>query len=153
MLKQGDTAPSFEMTASGGRIVSSAALAGRPYVLYFYPKADTPGCTAEACAFQEAMPQFDEVGVDVIGVSRDPLAAIEKFVGHHGLTFPLASDPGALSDAYGVWAEKSMYGRAYMGMLRATFLVDSTGTIARVWPAVKVKGHAAEVAMAAADLG
>ena len=153
MLKQGDTAPSFEMTASGGRIVTSAALAGRPYVLYFYPKADTPGCTTEACAFQEAMPQFDGVGVDVIGISRDPLAAIEKFVARHGLTFPLASDPGALSDAYGVWAEKSMYGRAYMGMLRATFLVNGTGIIVRVWPAVRVKGHATEVAMAAADLG
>ena len=153
MLMQGDTAPSFEMTASGGRTVSSAALAGRPYVLYFYPKTDTPGCTTEARAFQEAMPRFDGIGVDVIGVSRDPLAPIERFAARHGLTFPLASDPGALSDAYGVWAEKSMYGRAYMGMLRATFLVDGAGVITRVWPAVKVKGHAAEVAMAAAELG
>ncbi len=153
MLAQGDTAPPFEMAASGGRTASSAALAGRPYVLYFYPKADTPGCTKQACAFQEAMPRFGGLGVDVIGVSRDPLAAIEKFAARHRLTFPLASDPGGLSDAYGVWAEKSMYGRTYMGMLRATFLVDSAGVIARVWPAVKVAGHARDVAEAAAALG
>ncbi len=153
MLAQGDMAPPFDMAASGGRTASSAALAGRPYVLYFYPKADTPGCTTQACAFQDVMPQFGGLGVDVIGVSRDPLAAIEKFAARHGLTFPLASDPGGLSDAYGVWAEKSMYGRKYMGMLRATFLVNGTGVIARVWPAVKVGGHAREVADAAAALG
>ena len=99
------------------------------------------------------MPQFSGLGVDVIGVSRDPLAAIDRFAARHGLTFPLASDPGGLSDAYGVWAEKSMYGRKYMGMLRATFLVNGTGVIARVWPAVKVGGHAREVAEAAAALG
>ena len=153
MLVQGDVAPSFEMAASGGRTVRSAALAGRPYVLYFYPKADTPGCTTEACAFQEALPQLAGIGVDVIGVSRDPIASIERFAARHGLTFPLASDPGELSDAYGVWAEKSMYGRTYMGMLRATFLVNGRGVIARAWPAVKVKGHATEVAREAASLG
>ena len=153
MLVQGDTAPSFEMAASGGRTVRSAALSGRPYVLYFYPKADTPGCTTQACAFQEALPQLGGIGVDVIGVSRDPIAAIDRFAARHGLTFPLASDSGELSDAYGVWAEKSMYGRKYLGMLRATFLVDRAGVIARVWPAVKVGGHAAEVAKAAAGLG
>ena len=153
MLKEGDTAPPFEMAASGGRAVSSAALAGRRYVLYFYPKADTPGCTTQACTFQEALPRFGDIGVEVIGVSRDAMPAIERFATRHGLTFPLASDPGGLSDAYGVWAEKSMYGRKYMGMLRATFLVDGAGVIARVWPAVKVGGHAAEVAKVAAALG
>ena len=152
MLKQGDTAPPFEMAASGGRTVSSAAQAGRPYVLYFYPKADTPGCTKEACAFQEALPQLGHIGIDVIGVSRDPMPPIEKFVARYGLTFPLASDPGGLAEVYGVWGEKSMYGRKYMGMQRATFLVDRAGIIARTWPAVKVEGHAAEVAAAAAAL-
>lgn len=153
MLVQDDAAPPFEMAASGGRTVSSAALTGRPYVLYFYPKADTPGCTTQACAFQEALPQFSGLGIDVIGVSRDPIKAIDRFAAKHGLTFPLASDTGALSDAYGVWAEKSMYGRKYMGMVRATFLVDGAGVIARGWPSVKVGGHAAEVAKAAAGLG
>lgn len=103
MLMQGDTAPPFEMAASGGRTISSAALSGRPYVLYFYPKADTPGCTTEACAFQEALPQLGHIGVDVIGVSRDPMPPIEKFAARYGLTFPLASDPGGLAEAYGVW--------------------------------------------------
>ncbi len=153
MLVQGDAAPPFEMPASGGRTVSSAALSGRPYVLYFYPKADTPGCTSQACAFQGALPRLGGLGVDVIGVSRDPMKAIERFAAKYGLAFPLASDTGALSDAYGVWAEKSMYGRKYMGMLRATFLVNDAGVIARVWPAVKVAGHAADVAKAAAELG
>lgn len=153
MLSQGDMAPSFELAASGGRVVGSAALAGRPYVLYFYPKADTPGCTTQACGFQESLPQLGGIGVEVIGVSRDPMAALDKFASRHGLTFPLASDPGGLSDAYGVWGEKSMYGRKYMGMLRTTFLVDGAGVIARAWPAVKVGGHAAEVAAAAAALG
>ena len=153
MLMEGDTAPPFEMAASGGQTASSAALAGKPYVLYFYPKADTPGCTTQACAFQEALPRFGDMGVAVVGVSRDAMPEIERFAARHGLAFPLASDPGELSDAYGVWAEKSMYGRKYMGMLRATFLVDGGGVIARVWPAVKVAGHAAEVAKAAAALG
>ena len=153
MLVQGDTAPPFKMAASGGRTVASAAFAGRPYVLYFYPKADTPGCTTQACAFQETLPELGGLGVDVIGVSRDPIAQIDRFAARHGLTFPLASDPGEVSEAYGVWAEKSMYGRKYMGMLRATFLVDGAGIVARVWPAVKINGHAAEVARAAAELG
>lgn len=153
MLVEGDMAPPFELAASGGRTANSAAFAGRPYVLYFYPKADTPGCTTQACAFQEVLPRLDDVGVAVIGVSRDAVPAIERFAARHRLSFPLASDPGALSDAYGVWAEKSMYGRRYMGMLWATFLVDAAGTIARVWPAVRVKGHAEEVAKAAAAVG
>ncbi len=108
------------MEATGGRHVSLAGLRGRPFVLYFYPKADTPGCTKEACAFQEALPQLGKLGIDVIGVSRDKMAALEKFAAKYGLTFPLASDAeGNVSDAFATWVEKSMYGRAYMGMERA----------------------------------
>jgi thioredoxin-dependent peroxiredoxin len=153
-LQEGDTAPAFSMPASGGRTVSSAALKGKPYVLYFYPKADTPGCTTEACAFQEALPQLGKIGIEVIGVSKDKMKPIEKFAEKYGLTFPLASDESlSLAEAYGVWVEKSMYGRKYMGMERSTFLIDKDGKIARIWPKVKVNGHAAEVAAAARALG
>jgi peroxiredoxin Q/BCP len=152
-LQEGDEAPAFEMPASGGRTVSKAALSGKPFVLYFYPKADTPGCTTEACAFQEALPQLGKIGIDVIGVSRDPMKPIEKFAAKYNLTFPLASDEaGACSEAYGTWVEKSMYGKTYMGIERATFLVDKTGKIAKIWPKVKVNGHAAEVMKAAEGL-
>ena len=149
---EGDAAPAFEMPASGGRSVSSGALLGRPYVLYFYPKADTPGCTKEACGFQETLPDLERAGVAVIGVSRDPMKALDAFAAKQGLTFPLASDAGALSDAYGVWGEKSMYGRVYMGMERATFLVDAAGRVARAWRGVKVPGHVAAVAEAVRGL-
>ena len=142
----GDTAPAFEMPASGGRVASSAALAGKPYVLYFYPKADTPGCTKEACAFQEALPQLGHIGIEVIGVSKDKMRPIEKFAEKFGLKFPLASDETTgVAEAFGVWVEKSMYGKKYMGMDRATFLVDAKGVVQRVWRKVKVEGHAAEV--------
>ena len=148
-IGQGDMAPQFSLPASLGRTISSSALAGKPYVLYFYPKADTSGCTKEACAFQEALPQLGEVGAAVIGVSRDPIRALDKFADKYGLAFPLASDEaGALTDAYGVWVEKSMYGRTYMGIERATFLIGADGRIARSWPKVKVDGHAAEVVAA-----
>ncbi len=152
--EEGDKAPDFEMPASGGRTVSLAAMRGRPFVLYFYPKADTPGCTKEACAFQEALPQLGKIGLDVIGVSRDPMLPIEKFAEKYQLTFPLASDAtGAAAEAYGTWVEKSNYGKKYMGMDRATFLVDSEGKIARVWRKVKVDGHAVAVMEAAKALG
>jgi thioredoxin-dependent peroxiredoxin len=153
-VQEGDSAPDFEMAASGGRTVSKTALAGKPFLLYFYPKADTPGCTKEACAFQEALPQLGKIGIDVIGVSRDPMKAIEKFAVKYNLTFPLASDEqGQVCSAYGTWVEKSMYGKKYMGVERASFLVDKTGHIARIWPKVKVEGHAAEVLAAARALG
>jgi thioredoxin-dependent peroxiredoxin len=153
-VQEGDLAPDFEMQASGGRTVSKAALAGKPFLLYFYPKADTPGCTKEACAFQEALPQLGHIGIDVIGVSRDPMKPIEKFAAKYNLTFPLASDEqGEVCSAYGTWVEKSMYGKKYMGVERASFLVDKTGHIARIWPKVKVEGHAAEVLAAARALG
>ena len=152
-LEIGDAAPDFTMPASGGRSVSLAGLKGRPFVLYFYPKADTPGCTKEACAFQEALPQLGEIGVEVIGVSKDKLPAIEKFAAKYGLKFPLASDHATqVAEAYGAWVEKSMYGRTYMGMQRCTFLIDGEGKIARIWPKVKVDGHALEVAEAVTTL-
>ena len=149
-VQQGDTAPAFSLPASGGRTVSSAALRGRPYVLYFYPKADTSGCTKEACAFQEALPQLGRLGLEVIGVSPDPIKPIEKFAAKYNLSFPLASDETkAVAEAYGVWVEKAMYGKKYMGIERSTFLVDAAGTITRAWRKVKVEGHAQEVAAAA----
>ncbi len=149
-LTEGAAAPDFSLPASGGRTVSAAALKGKPYVLYFYPKADTSGCTKEACAFQEALPQLGRLGVEVIGVSRDPVRALDKFAEKYSLTFPLASDEaGTLTEAYGVWVEKSMYGKKYMGIERSTFLVDAHGRIKRVWPKAKVEGHAAEVLAAA----
>jgi peroxiredoxin Q/BCP len=152
-LQVGDKAPDFSMPASGGRTVSLAGQKGRPFVLYFYPKADTPGCTKEACAFQEALPQLGRIGLEVIGVSPDPLKPIEKFAAKYNLTFPLASDAEKqVAAAYATWVEKSMYGRKYMGMERSTFLVDAKGRIAKIWRQVKIPGHAQEVAEAAQAL-
>jgi thioredoxin-dependent peroxiredoxin len=152
-LREGDAAPDFTMPASFGRTVSLTTLHGRPFVLYFYPKADTPGCTKEACAFQEALPQLGHIGIEVIGVSKDKMKPIEKFAEKFSLAFPLASDETTgVAEAYGVWAEKSMYGRKYMGMERTTFLIDKAGKIAKIWPKVKVAGHAAAVMDAAKAL-
>lgn len=149
----GQDAPAFELPATGGRTVGSATLSGKPYVLYFYPKADTPGCTTEACAFQEALPQLGHIGIEVIGVSPDKMKPIEKFAEKYKLSFPLASDEDhAVSEQYGVWVEKSMYGRKYMGVERTTFLVDKQGKIATVWHKVSVTGHAADVLKAAQSL-
>jgi peroxiredoxin Q/BCP len=152
-IAENDTAPDFTLPASGGRTVSLAAMKGKPVVLYFYPKADTPGCTKEAQAFQEALPELANVGVDVIGVSKDAMKPIEKFAEKYGLTFPLASDrEGKVVEAYGAWVEKSMYGKSYMGIDRRTVLIDGEGRIARIWRKVKVPGHAAEVMEAAKAL-
>jgi thioredoxin-dependent peroxiredoxin len=153
-LNEGDPAPAFEMPASGNRIVRLSDYAGKPLLLYFYPKADTPGCTKEACAFQEALPQLGHLALDVIGVSKDPMKPIEKFAAKYNLTFPLASDEGGdVTERYGSWAEKSMYGKKYMGIDRSTFLIDKAGKIARIWRKVSVPGHAAEVLKAAQALG
>jgi peroxiredoxin Q/BCP len=153
-VTEGDPAPDFEMPASGGRRVRLADYAGKPVLLYFYPKADTPGCTKEACAFQEALPQLGHLGLDVIGISKDPMKPIETFAAKYNLTFPLASDQATgVTEAYGAWVEKSMYGKKYMGIDRSTFLIDATGKIARVWRRVSVPGHAAEVLKAAQALG
>jgi peroxiredoxin Q/BCP len=152
-LREGDAAPAFEMPASGGRTVSLAGCAGKPLVLYFYPKADTPGCTQEACAFQEALPALGATGLDVIGVSPDAMKPIEKFAAKFNLTFPLASDAEKkTAAAYGTWVEKSMYGRKYMGMERSTFLIDARGRIVRIWRKIKIPGHAGEVLAAAKAL-
>lgn len=152
-VEEGLPAPDFTLPASGGRTVSLAAMRGRPFVLYFYPKADTSGCTREACDFQEALPALERSGLEVIGVSPDPLPPIEKFAQKYGLSFPLASDAEKqAASAYGTWIEKSMYGRKYMGMDRATFLIDAEGRIARIWRKVKVPGHARAVLEAAAAL-
>ena len=150
---EGQAAPDFSMPASGGRTVSRDGLRGRPFLLYFYPKADTPGCTKQACGIQEALPQLGKIGLTVIGVSPDKLPPIEKFAGKFGLEFPLASDVDhRVAEAYGTWVEKSMYGRTYMGMERSSFLVDAEGKVARIWRKVKPEAHAAEVLKAAAAL-
>lgn len=153
-LTEGSPAPDFSMPATNGRVVSRAELIGKPFVLYFYPRADTPGCTKEACAFQSGLPDFSKLGVTIIGVSKDSMKALEKFAEKFTLTFPLASDPEAkVIDAYGAWQEKSMYGKKYMGIERSTVLVDAKGIVARHWPKVKIEGHAEEVLKAVKALG
>jgi peroxiredoxin Q/BCP len=147
---EGAPAPAFRMPASGGRTVSSEALKGKAYLLYFYPKADTPGCTKQACGVQEALPQLGKLGLEVIGVSPDPVKPIEKFAEKYRLTFPLASDEDhKVAEVYGTWVEKSMYGRTYMGMERSSFLVGPDGVVRKVWRKVKPEAHAAEVMEAA----
>lgn len=152
--QEGDMAPVFTLHASGSRTISSAGLAGQPYLLYFYPKADTPGCTKQACGIQEALPALGRTGITVIGVSPDPMQPIEKFARKYGLEFPLASDADqAVAKAYGVWVEKSMYGKTYMGMERSSFLVGADGRVVKVWRKVKPEEHAAAVLEAAKGLG
>jgi peroxiredoxin Q/BCP len=145
-LTVGAKAPNFKLNADNGETLSLKDFKGRALVLYFYPKDDTPGCTSEACAFNEAMPHFEKMDAVVLGISRDSLKSHEKFSQKYGLTFPLLSDEdGTMCEAYGVWVEKSMYGKKYMGIERTTFLIDATGKIAKIWPKVKVPGHAKEV--------
>jgi peroxiredoxin Q/BCP len=145
-LKVGDRAPDFTLPADGGGKVSLKALRGKPVVLYFYPKDDTSGCTAEACAFRDALPDFSKVKGQVIGISRDSVASHDKFKQKYKLRFPLASDEdGKVCQAYGVWVEKSMYGRKYMGIDRSTFLIDAEGIVRAIWRKVKVPGHAEAV--------
>lgn len=149
-LGEGDRAPSFDLPDQSGGSVSSESLAGRPYVLYFYPKDDTPGCTTEACAFRDSLPAFDRAGVRVLGVSPDSVASHQKFVGKYDLPFTLLSDSErSLASAYGVWALKKLYGRESMGIVRSTFLIDGDGVIRKVWRGVRVNGHIAEVRAAA----
>jgi thioredoxin-dependent peroxiredoxin len=145
-VAEGDQAPDFTMPASGGRTVSLAAMTGKPFILYFYPKADTPGCTKEACAFEEAGATLGRMGLNVVGVSPDKMKPIEKFAEKFKLTFPLASDEDhAVAERYGSWVEKSMYGRKYMGIDRSTFLIDGAGKLAKVWRKVSVTGHVDDV--------
>ena len=152
-LKAGDRAPKFRLATDGGGEVSSAALKGKPYVLYFYPKDDTSGCTKEAIGFSEAKKKFDALGATLIGVSKDSAASHDKFKAKHKLKITLGSDPDQKTiEDWGVWVEKSLYGRKYMGIERATFLVDAKGTIAHAWHKVKVPGHVDAVLAAAKTL-
>ncbi|QGN55065.1 peroxiredoxin [Novosphingobium sp. Gsoil 351] len=150
----GEAMPDVAMTGADGQAVSIRDFAGQKLVVFFYPKDDTPGCTIENQDFSNLGPEFAKAGVALLGVSKDPPAKHAKFVAKYCLVAPLASDAetGGLSDALGIWTEKSMYGRSYMGMERTTYLVDASGRIARVWRKVKVKGHAAEVLEAAKEL-
>ena len=149
----GDKAPSFTLPRDGGGEISLKDFRGKPVVLYFYPKDNTSGCTAEACAFRDALPDFSKVKAEIIGVSKDPVKKHDKFKDKYELTFPLASDEdGKTCEAYGTWVEKSMYGRKYMGIERSTFLIDGNGVVRNVWRKVKVPGHAEEVLEAAQAL-
>ena len=152
-ITEGSKAPAFDMaTADGGR-VSLDALKGRKVVLYFYPKADTPGCTTESQDFSALVADFDQIGATVIGVSRDPVKKLDRFKAKHDFKVVLASDePEDVTEAFGVWVEKTLYGRVYMGIERATFLIDGTGVVRRVWRKVSVKNHAAEVLAATRSL-
>ena len=152
MINEGDTAPSMTVAASDGSKVDLAA-PGQPLVLYFYPKDDTSGCTREAQDFTEQAADYAKAGVKVVGVSRDAMKKHEKFIDKYNLAVPLASDEdGSISDAFGTWVEKSMYGRKYMGMERATYLIGADGRVLRVWRKVKVPSHAREVLTAAREL-
>jgi peroxiredoxin Q/BCP len=145
MISEGEKAPAITATASDGSSVNLAA-PGQPLVLYFYPKDDTSGCTREAQDFTALAPEFAKGGVKVVGVSRDPMKSHDKFIGKYALAVPLISDEdGAISNAFGTWVEKSMYGRKYMGMERATYLIGADGRLLKAWRKVKVPGHAEEV--------
>ncbi|CAN5347779.1 hypothetical protein BH10PSE11_BH10PSE11_36620 [soil metagenome] len=149
-LVEGKPAPAFSLPRDGGQLVSLSAYAGRKLVIFFYPRADTPGCTLEAAAFSRLANAFAEAQTAVLGVSADPVSAQEAFRDKHELTVPLASDEKlGMLKAYGVWGEKSMYGKTFMGIVRTTVLVDSTGKVARIWRNVRVEGHADEVLAAA----
>jgi len=148
MISEGDRAPALNVTSSDGTTVNLAA-PRKPLVLYFYPKDDTSGCTREAQDFTALAGDFAKAGAAIIGVSRDPMKKHDKFIAKYDLKVPLIADEdGAVSNAFGTWVEKSMYGRKYMGMERATYLIDGNGKVSRAWRKVKVPGHAEEVLQA-----
>jgi len=152
-LTEGQIAPDFTLPRDGGEMLTLSSLRPGKVVLYFYPKDDTPGCTLEAQDFTARLAEFEAAGTTVIGMSKDSVKAHDKFCKKHGLRIVLASDEaGHTCEDYGVWVEKSMYGKTYMGVERSTFLIDGTGKIARVWPKVSVKGHADAVLAAAEAL-
>jgi peroxiredoxin Q/BCP len=152
-VNEGDKAPDFKMPTDGGGAVSLKALRGRPVVLYFYPKDSTPGCTTEACAFRDLMPDFAKIDAEIVGVSKDSVKRHDNFKAKNALPFSLASDEESnVCERYGVWVEKSMYGRKFMGIERTTFLIDAKGVVRRVWRKVKVSGHADEVLEAVRSL-
>ncbi len=143
---EGKKAPDFTAATDGGGTLKLSALRGKPVVLYFYPKDDTPGCTTEARGFSDRQAEFAKLGATVTGVSKDSVARHDKFKAKYELNFPLVSDAdGAICEKYGTWIEKSLYGRKYMGIERATFLIDSTGTLRKAWHKVKVAGHVEDV--------
>ncbi|MEO0589296.1 MAG: peroxiredoxin [Pseudomonadota bacterium] len=150
----GDAIPDIAMGTPDGGSVKPSDFAGKTLVIFFYPKDNTPGCTTEAKDFSALKADFEEAGVELLGVSKDSAKKHQNFIAKHDLTTPLATDAeeGGLSDALGIWTEKQMYGKTYMGMVRSTYLVAADGTIAQVWPKVKVKGHAEEVLAAAKAL-
>jgi thioredoxin-dependent peroxiredoxin len=153
MIKIGDTAPDAAFMALDGSSKSAATYKGRKLVLYFYPKDDTPGCTKEAQGFTESAADFAAAGVDIVGISKDSAKSHAKFAGKYDLKIDLGSDEsGAVCEAFGVWVEKSMYGKQYMGIERATFLIGADGKVAQIWRKVKVPGHVAEVLEAAKTL-
>jgi peroxiredoxin Q/BCP len=152
-VELGDKAPDFTLPTDGAGNVTLSKLNGKKVVLYFYPKDDTSGCTAEACGFRDSLPDYGGTGAVVIGISKDSVASHDKFKKKHGLPFTLASDAsGDVCEKYGVWVEKSMYGRKYMGIERATFLIDGAGIVRGVWHKVRVPGHVDEVLKAARAL-
>jgi len=152
-LASGKKAPALTLPADGGGKISLTDFAGKNLVLYFYPKADTPGCTREAQAFSKLRLAFQRAGTAVLGVSADPVAKQDKFKAKYDLTIPLASDEThKMLTAYGAWGEKTLYGRKFMGVIRMTYLIDKSGKIAKVWPKVSVDGHAEEVLEAAKAL-
>ncbi|HKS89380.1 MAG TPA: thioredoxin-dependent thiol peroxidase [Stellaceae bacterium] len=152
-IEVGQRAPDFTMPTDGGGSVTLSKLRGKPVVLYFYPKDDTSGCTAEACGFRDSFPDYGKTGATVIGVSRDSVSSHDKFKKKHALPFTLAADEtGEVTERYGVWVEKSMYGRKYMGIDRSTFLIDKDGVVRGAWHKVKVPGHVAEVLKAVQSL-
>jgi len=149
----GDKAPDFSLPTDGDGTISSADLRGRTYVLYFYPKDSTPGCTTEACDFRDNIARLSAAGVTVLGVSKDSVKSHDKFKAKHELPFPLLSDTDlALHRAYGAWGTKKMYGKEVEGTIRSTFIVDGQGVIRRAWPKVSVKGHVDAVIEALASL-
>jgi peroxiredoxin Q/BCP len=152
-VEVGQKAPDFKMATDDGGEISLSSLKGRNVVLYFYPKDDTPGCTKEACGFQELLPNFSKLDAAIVGVSKDNVARHQKFKGKYGLKFTLASDENnGVCESYGVWMEKRNYGRRYMGIERSTFLIDGSGVIRNVWRNVRIDGHVDEVLEAAKAL-
>lgn len=146
MLKEGNRAPAFAAATDTGESLSLASLRGRSVVLYFYPKDDTPGCTVEACEFRDALPKFEGLDAVVLGVSPDSVKKHQRFKAKYKLPFTLLADPDhCITEAYGVWGEKMMFGRKYMGVLRTTFVIDGEGRIAKIFRNVKPEGHAQEV--------